>query len=114
MPDERNVFQGWRGRNGCTTGTTGGPATRPDLDLDRSRRPWEGVVIKQSNLNKHADNRQSGTPAPAWAKLDSLLVLLDKARQFAGEYINGLEQRPVYPADESLRGMDALDEAFPE
>ncbi len=41
-------------------------------------------------------------------------MLLDKARQFAGEYIEGLEQRPVFPGELSLQAMDALDEPLPE
>lgn len=49
-----------------------------------------------------------------WADPDSFSLLLDKARQFAGEYIDRLEQRPVFPAELSLQAMDALDEPLPE
>src|SRR6266513_3960699 len=49
-----------------------------------------------------------------WDDPDSFSLLLDKARQFAGEYIDGLEQRPVFPAEFSLQAMDALDEPLPE
>jgi hypothetical protein len=49
-----------------------------------------------------------------WADPDRFSLLLDKARQFAGEYIDGLEQRPVFPAELSLQAMDALDEPLPE
>src|SRR5437773_11245263 len=49
-----------------------------------------------------------------WADPDSFSLLLDKARQFAGEYIEGLEQRPVFPSELSLQAMDALDEPLPE
>jgi hypothetical protein len=34
-------------------------------------------------------------------------LLLDKARQFAGQYIDSLEERPVFPGEKSLRAMDA-------
>src|SRR5881397_1691803 len=49
-----------------------------------------------------------------WADPDSFSLLLDKARQFAGEYIDGLEQRSVFPGELSLQAMDALDEPLPE
>ena len=35
-------------------------------------------------------------------------MLLDRARQFAGQYIDGLEERPVFPSEKSLRAMHAL------
>ena len=54
------------------------------------------------------------TSAAAWADPRSFSSLLDKARQFAGEYINGLEQRPVFPSEASLQAMNKLDEPFPE
>jgi hypothetical protein len=38
---------------------------------------------------------------------EKLPLLLDKARQFAGEYIDSLEERPVFPGEKSLRAMDA-------
>jgi glutamate/tyrosine decarboxylase-like PLP-dependent enzyme len=41
-------------------------------------------------------------------------LLLDKARQFAGEYVDTLEERPVFPAEASLQAMNALDELLPE
>ncbi|PYI78241.1 MAG: aspartate aminotransferase family protein, partial [Verrucomicrobia bacterium] len=41
-------------------------------------------------------------------------MLLDKARQFAGEYIDHLEERPVFPAEKSLGAMGRLDEPLPE
>jgi len=34
--------------------------------------------------------------------------LLDRARQFAGQYIESLEERPVFPSEKSLRAMHAL------
>src|SRR2546421_12918403 len=45
---------------------------------------------------------------------EKLPLLLDKARQFAGEYIDSLEERPVFPGEKSLRAMDALIEPLPE
>ena len=48
------------------------------------------------------------------AGLDSFSLLLDKARQFAGDYIDGLEQRPVFPTQGSLQAMSELDEPLPE
>jgi hypothetical protein len=42
------------------------------------------------------------------ADREKLSLLLDKARQFAGEYIDSLEERPVFPGEKSLRAMDAL------
>src|SRR5438093_5757156 len=59
------------------------------------------------------ENEQISTTTQ-WAHPDSFSLLLDKARQFAGEYIDGLEQRPVFPAELSLQAMDALDEPLPE
>jgi len=40
------------------------------------------------------------------AEREKLSLLLDKARQFAGEHIDSLEERPVFPNEESLRAMD--------
>src|SRR5438874_9703377 len=59
------------------------------------------------------ENEQISTTTH-WADPDSFSLLLDKARQFAGEYIDGLEQRPVFPTELSLQAMDALDEPLPE
>src|SRR5262249_54962567 len=52
--------------------------------------------------------------APHWADPDSVFLLLDQARKFAGEYINTLDERPIFRADASLRAMDVLDEPSPE
>jgi glutamate/tyrosine decarboxylase-like PLP-dependent enzyme len=49
-----------------------------------------------------------------WADRDRFSLLLDKARQFAGEYVDTLEERPVFPAEASLQAMNALDELLPE
>src|SRR5205085_6101544 len=37
-----------------------------------------------------------------------------KARQFAENYIRTGDQRPVFPTEESLRALQALDEPLPE
>jgi glutamate/tyrosine decarboxylase-like PLP-dependent enzyme len=54
------------------------------------------------------------TSAPSWADPESLPSLLDKARQFALEYIDSLEQRPVFPGEAALQAMNRLDEPLPE
>src|SRR6266436_10216524 len=48
------------------------------------------------------------------ADREKLPLLLDKARQFAGQYIDSLEERPVFPGEKSLRAMHALVEPLPE
>src|SRR5437764_8430731 len=53
-------------------------------------------------------------PVSRVADRKKLSLLLDKARQFAGEYIDSLEERPVFPGEKSLRAMDALVEPLPE
>src|SRR6266536_6664186 len=58
------------------------------------------------------ENEQSS--ASLWANPDSFSLLLDKARQFAGEYIDTIQDRPVFPAEASLQAMNALDEPLPE
>src|SRR5262249_5960260 len=95
----------------------------------RTDSPWRTSNIKpQTSVSRVADR-------------EKLSLLLDKARQFetrfasrahsslplrlyllsrkslssiAGEYIDSLEERPVFPADKSLRAMDALIEPLPE
>jgi hypothetical protein len=39
------------------------------------------------------------TSATRVADREELPLLLDKARQFAGEYIESLEERPVFPSE---------------
>src|SRR4051794_10748189 len=51
---------------------------------------------------------------PPWADSNSFSSLLDQARRFAGEYLDSLEQRPVFPSDASLNAMAALEEPLPE
>src|SRR5262249_24636327 len=65
------------------------------------------------------DKHQTSTLKPQTsvsrvADLETLPLLLDRARQFAGQYNDSLEERPVFPGEESLRAMDALVEPFPE
>ena len=48
------------------------------------------------------------------ADLEQLPLLLDRARHFAGQYIDSLEERPVFPDEKSLRAMEALVEPLPE
>src|SRR5256885_6328450 len=50
----------------------------------------------------------------AIADFERLPLLLDQARQFAADYIDGLERRRVFPDKKSLQAMDALDEPLPE
>jgi len=57
-------------------------------------------------------NKQSS--ATLWANPHSFSTLLNKARQFGGEYLDSLEKRPVFPADDSLKAMNTLDEPLPE
>ena len=45
---------------------------------------------------------------------ESLPLLLDKAREFARDYINNAEQRPVFPSDASLEALNAVDTPLPE
>src|SRR5205814_6127898 len=48
------------------------------------------------------------------ADREKLPLLLDKARQFAGRYIDSLEERPVLPGEKSLRARHAQVESLPE
>ena len=52
--------------------------------------------------------------APSWADPESFSSLLDKARQFAGEYIDSLGQRPVFPPEAALQAINSLNEPLPE
>jgi len=52
--------------------------------------------------------------APRWADPKTFSSLLDTARRFAGDYIDSLEQRPVFPTQASLEAMNDLDEPLPE
>ena len=52
--------------------------------------------------------------APSWADPESFSSLLDKARQFAGEYIDSLGQRPVFPPEAALQAINSLNEPLSE
>ena len=43
-----------------------------------------------------------------------LLALLDQAHAHARAYLQGLDERPVFPDAEALAGLAAFDEALPE
>ena len=58
--------------------------------------------------------RKEQTSESRVADREKLPLLLDKARRFAAQYIDSLEQRPVFPREKSLRAMDALVEPLPE
>jgi hypothetical protein len=59
--------------------------------------------------DKHqTSNIKPQTSVSRVADRETLPLLLDKARQFAREYIDSLEERPVFPGEKSLRAMDAL------
>jgi len=45
---------------------------------------------------------------------DLLPLLLDQARRFAGEYIESLERRRIFPAESSLSALTAFDELLPD
>src|SRR5262245_31775303 len=73
----------------------------------------EGKVAEGSD-EREREASEFQTSLSRVADRESLSLLLDKARQFAGEYIGSLEERPVFPAEKSLRAMDALVEPLPE
>ncbi|HJY52453.1 MAG TPA: hypothetical protein VKD89_00375 [Candidatus Udaeobacter sp.] len=58
--------------------------------------------------------RKEQSSASPVADPEQLAVLLDKARQLVGQYIDSLEERPVFPSEKSVRAMDALVEPLPE
>jgi len=45
---------------------------------------------------------------------EGLPALLDKAREFARDYMNTAEERPVFPSDASLEALNTLDTSLPE
>jgi hypothetical protein len=59
------------------------------------------VTSEQTSVSRVADR-------------EKLPLLLDKARQFVGHYIDSLEERPVFPSEKSLRAMHVLVEPLPE
>src|SRR5439155_721687 len=70
------------------------------------------LSIRQPIFDDMTANEQ--TSVSRVADREKLPLLLDKARQFAGEYIDSLEERPVFPGEKSLRAMHALVESLPE
>jgi len=58
--------------------------------------------------------KKSGAADAQWGDPESLPALLDKARDFARDYIDKAEQRPVFPSDASLEALNALDTPLPE
>ena len=73
----------------------------------------EGKVAEGSD-ERARDASGFQTPARRVADLETLPLLLDRARHFAGQYIDSLEERPVFPSAKSLQAMDALLEPLPE
>jgi glutamate/tyrosine decarboxylase-like PLP-dependent enzyme len=51
---------------------------------------------------------------PKWEDPATMSLLLDEARRLAGEYLDTLDQRPVFPSNESLAGLSEFDEPLPE
>src|SRR5215471_886700 len=45
---------------------------------------------------------------------EGLPALLDKAREFARDYMNTADERPVFPSDASLEALNTLDTSLPE
>ena len=69
---------------------------------------------KLYNLISNIMSANQQTHKRAIADFERLPLLLDQARQFAADYIDGLERRRVFPDKKSLQAMDALDEPLPE
>jgi glutamate/tyrosine decarboxylase-like PLP-dependent enzyme len=61
-------------------------------------------------LNKNSETQTT----LQWADPNSLASLLDKARQFATDYIDHFDDRPVFPTESSLRELGSLHEPMPE
>src|SRR5689334_17763949 len=51
---------------------------------------------------------------PQWEDPATTSSLLDQARRSAAEYLDSLDQRPVFPSGESLDALRQLDEPLPE
>ncbi|MGB5707242.1 MAG: aminotransferase class V-fold PLP-dependent enzyme [Arenicellales bacterium] len=47
-------------------------------------------------------------------KQHDLHALLDQAHQYANEYIDHIDQRPVYPDEEALKALNDFEQAMPE
>jgi glutamate/tyrosine decarboxylase-like PLP-dependent enzyme len=52
--------------------------------------------------------------ATSWNDSDTLPALLDQARRFAAEYIDGLKHRPIFPVQAALEALDDFNEPLPE
>src|SRR5262249_6009030 len=88
-------------------------------DMTANKQSRKGISEIEGKVAEGSDEREREasefqTSVSRVADRESLSLLLDKARQFAGEYIGSLEERPVFPAEKSLRAMDALVEPLPE
>lgn len=70
------------------------------------------LSIRQPIFDDMMANEQ--TSVSRVADREKLPLLLDKARQFAGQYIDSLEESPVFPGEKSLRAMHTLVEPLPE
>src|SRR6266699_5748788 len=68
----------------------------------------------REHMSQSGTRSEFQTSVSRVADREKLPLLLDKARQFAGHYIDSLEERPVFPSEKSLRAMHALVEPLPE
>src|SRR5437660_8085745 len=68
----------------------------------------------REHMSQSGTRSEFQTSVSRVADRETLSLLLDKARQFAGEYIDSLEERPVFPGEKSLRAMHALVEPLPK
>jgi len=59
-------------------------------------------------------SRKKQSAPTKWADQESLPSLLDKARRFAGDYLDHLDDRPVFPTESSLKALDVFEEPLPE
>src|SRR6266513_1876875 len=88
-----------------------------DMTADEQSRKGiseiEGKVAEGSD-ERERDASEFQTSLSRVADREKLPLLLDKARKFAGQYIDSLEERPVFPGEKSLQAMHALVELLPE
>src|SRR5437899_10474001 len=68
----------------------------------------------REHMSQSGTRSEFQTSVSRVADREKLPLLLDKARQFAGHYIDSLEERPVFPGEKSLQAMHALVEPLPE
>jgi len=83
---------------------------------EQSRKGISEIEGKVARVATSESGTRSEFQAPLSrvADRENLPLLLDKARQFAGHYIDSLEERRVFPGEKSLRAMHALVEPLPE